>query len=293
MSSSITAFAKINLSLEILGRRSDGYHQILSLVAFTEFGDQLVYDPGQSFAVESDGPFAISVQGENLIVTAAKKLSNHFPNINLGRVHLTKHIPVAAGLGGGSADVAAFFKLVEQHDESQLKGFDWVSFGALIGADIPVCLCRETSFMGGFGEQLSAVDVRAEVHIVLVNPGVELITGGVFKALNAPAYSAERQVASRNRDMSHMPKSFQSFQHLINFLHSHPNDLTKPACRQAPVINRVLGVLERCDGCALSRLSGSGASCYGLFESAPEAQQAGEQIAHEFPLWWVQSTRLI
>jgi len=280
--------AKVNLTLEIPGRRADGYHEIVSLVAFADVGDVLTFQPtaARDLELETLGPTAAAIEGDNLILRAARAFLENQPDARGGRFILDKRLPVAAGIGGGSADAAAAVRLLARAHASgpSWRARLWPALAGL-GADIPVCIEARAAWVRGIGEEVSCVEALPEVPAVLVNPGVALPTGAVFAELGATHVGAMPIYAE-------MPGGFASIPALLDFLQDHPNDLEPPARRLAPVIEEVLHAVARLPGCLLARLSGSGPTCYGLFGSREAADRAAEALSHAYPDWWIAATRL-
>ncbi|MFS4437078.1 4-(cytidine 5'-diphospho)-2-C-methyl-D-erythritol kinase [Paracoccaceae bacterium GXU_MW_L88] len=257
--------AKINLALHVTGQRPDGLHLLDSLVVFAGVGDRLRYAPGGTLTLEVKGPFGPDLDGEadNLILRAARLCGAG------GTFLLEKNLPVASGIGGGSADAAATLRLLAEagfalpHEEEILA----------LGADVPVCLRGENCMMRGIGEEIDPVDLPA-LQLVLVNPGVSVSTSAVFKALEA----------KDNPEMTPLADPF------ADWLRAQRNDLEAPAKQTAPEIATVLNVLED-SGAWLARMSGSGATCFGLFESADAAKNAAAEISNINPEWWVRAAQ--
>lgn len=285
--------AKVNLTLEIPGRRADGYHEIISLVAFADVGDRLTFQPlaSREIKLETQGPTATAIEGDNLVLRAGRVFLENEPDARGGRFILDKRLPVAAGIGGGSADAAAAVRLLARANASRPSWRTrlWPALAGL-GADIPVCMEPRAAWVRGIGEQVLRVAALPEVPAVLVNPGVALPTGAVFAALGAPPLDARYLGATPLR--GEMPGAFASITALLDFLHHHPNDLEPPARRLAPVIEEVSRAIAQVPGCLLARLSGSGPTCYGLFGTRAEADRAAEALSHSYPDWWIVATRL-
>jgi 4-diphosphocytidyl-2-C-methyl-D-erythritol kinase len=272
------ARAKVNLALHVLGRRSDGYHELDSLVAFATVADKLTFERGGRLSFEVTGPFAASVPRDesNLVVKAAAALSDLYPG-RLGsfRIRLEKNLPVAAGLGGGSADAAAVLRALARLSEIDV-GDPGISAAAFkLGADVPVCLVSRASRMSGGGEIVEPLEDFIPRDALLIHPGRALPTGDVFRAL----------------EMSHGAKAFPPIPDGMDFATGR-NDLTAPATKLAPVIAEVLTELERQPGLELARMSGSGAACFGLFKSGDDTQAAADRIGARHPDWWCRATRL-
>jgi len=277
--------AKVNLTLRVLGRRADGYHDIESLVAFADLSDRLSLSPGAGLALTVAGPWAqqAGVGADNLVLKAAQALLARAPDLVLGAFHLDKNLPVAAGLGGGSADAAAALRLIAR--ANGLSGDDPRLYAAAraTGADVPVCLEPRTRIMRGIGEQLSAPLALPPLHALLVNPRVALATRQVFAAWQPAAQPAAPL------DFAAAPPDHARF---VQALAAQANDLEAAAIKLAPQIADVLASLRALDACRLARMSGSGATCFGLFDSAPAAQSAAHALGSKFPRWWMSATRL-
>ena len=278
-----TAFApaKLNLGLEVLGRRHDGYHTLWSLVVFADIGDRLSYRPGARFALELAGPFGGSLEGEaeNLVDRAAHLLAEREGMMPTGTLRLEKNLPVASGIGGGSADAAATLRLLNLAWEAERSEASLKALGLELGADVPVCVGSRPAVMSGIGERLETAPALPSFGLVLVNPGLQVPTGKVFK-----------QLASPERDPMPVhgpsPSSFRNLDELIAFLKGHPNDLEAPARAVAPEIGDVIGAIAAAPSCRLARMSGSGATCFGIFDSRAEADRAAAALRAAEPQWW-------
>jgi 4-diphosphocytidyl-2-C-methyl-D-erythritol kinase len=278
--------AKVNLTLRVLGRRSDGYHEIESLVVFAAVGDALTFAPGRDLALAVRGPTASAAGdiGENLVLRAVRALSERIDGIALGRFVLVKRLPVAAGLGGGSADAAAALRLVARHNRVALDDDRVMAAARATGADVPVCLDPRPRLMRGIGELLSPPLRLPGLPAVLINPGVSVATKDVFAALNAPpvAQAIPRLLA---------PDALEGARdHVIDLVARHANDLEAPALALHPVIAQALAALRALDGCRLARMSGSGATCFALFDSGRAAARAARTLRVRQPAWWIRPT---
>jgi len=279
--------AKVNLTLRVLGRRSDGYHEIESLVAFADFGDNLSFVPGGELSLTMGGPRAAQAgtDADNLVLKAARALSGRVSGIELGAFHLEKNLPVAAGLGGGSADAAAALRLLARANALSANDPRLYAAARATGADVPVCLDPRPRLMRGIGEILSEPLALPPVAVILVNPGAALSTKTVFAgwtpAANKPA--APFDVAALAK-----PDSGK----LLQLLATQPNDLEAAAIKLAPVIAEVLTKLRALAGCRLVRMSGSGATCFGLFSTIAEMTAAASMLRAEHPDWWIAETKL-
>jgi 4-diphosphocytidyl-2-C-methyl-D-erythritol kinase len=280
--------AKINLTLRVLGRRPDGYHDIESLVTFAALGDVLTFTPGRDLALTVRGPTGAAAGkiSDNLVLKAARALTDRVEGLKLGRFALSKRLPVAAGLGGGSADAAAALRLLARANRLARDDSRLMQAAQATGADVPVCLDPRPRLMRGIGEILSDPVTMPRLPALLVNPGVAVPTKDVFAALHAKRTTgAAVSPASRQGDA-------QSHGTLLDFLADSGNDLEKPAIAIEPVIADVLGALRALPGCRLARMSGSGATCFALFDSARAATAAGQGLRRLHGDWWIQATVL-
>lgn len=279
--------AKVNLTLRVLGRRADGYHEIESLVVFAACGDRLTLAPGGELALEVNGPRAAQAGavGDNLVLRAARALAARIPGITLGSFALGKELPVAAGLGGGSADAAAALRLLARANDLKRDDPRLYEAARATGADVPVCLEPRPRVMRGVGERLSAPVDMPLLDAVLVNPGVAVSTKDVFaKWSSAPKSAASSETAALAK--------ITDYRALLSLLTAQPNDLEAPAVALAPVIADVLAALRALAGCGLARMSGSGATCFGLFSSSSAAAAAAEALRAKHPGWWINQTKL-
>jgi 4-diphosphocytidyl-2-C-methyl-D-erythritol kinase len=277
--------AKVNLTLHVLGRRGDGYHELESLVVFADAGDRLTFVPGVELDLVVRGPTAdvSGPAGDNLVLKAARQLAERVDGLRLGRFTLDKRLPVAAGLGGGSSDAAAALRLLVLENELALGDPRVVAAARATGADVPVCLDPRPRMMRGVGEILSAPVALPKLAALLVNPGVAVPTAGVFKALAAPPL-----VPGAKQDDPIVAHAGLS--EVLAAVAARRNDLEAPAISLQPVIADVLSTLRAFPGCRLARMSGSGATCFGLFNSASDAEAAARSLKTRRPGWWVQAT---
>lgn len=271
------ARAKVNLFLHVRGRMPDGYHVLESLAVFPGVGDLIEVEPAEGIGLALDGPFAHALGGgDNLVVAAARALSDRMPDRPGASIKLTKTLPVAAGIGGGSADAGATLRALSRiWPNAPREALPDIAFA--LGADAPVCLRSRPAFMGGVGEMLNKAPAFPAFWMVLVNPNQPLSTAEVFAGL-------ERR---ENPAGAAAPRGFVDFDHMIAWLQTQRNDLEKPARKLRPAIGRVLSALSWDRHCALSRMSGSGATCFGLFADSEKALAAAERIRRSDPQWWV------
>jgi 4-diphosphocytidyl-2-C-methyl-D-erythritol kinase len=287
--------AKINLTLRIGRKRPDGYHDLESLVVFAQVGDTLRLTPGPTLALDVDGPTATLAgpAADNLVLKAARALKAQIADLRVGHFHLTKSIPVAAGLGGGSSDAAAALRLLARLNDLPAQDRRVMAAARSTGADVPVCLDPQPRIMRGIGEVLSGALALPALHAVLVNPGVPVPTGAVFAALArsrtgaAPA-RIDDDPASQCLGAGGEP----SFAALMDALVASSNDLEAPALALFPAVTESLAALRGLASCRLARMSGSGGTCFGLFATANDAKDAAAALRHDYPGWWVQNTVL-
>jgi 4-diphosphocytidyl-2-C-methyl-D-erythritol kinase len=277
------AAAKVNLTLAVLGRRPDGYHELESLVAFASVGDDLALSPGAGLTLAVDGPGATDAgpAADNLVLKAAHALAERVEGLRVGRFLLTKRLPVAAGLGGGSADAAAALRLLARLNSLSLSDARLHAAAAVTGADVPVCLDSVARVMRGRGEILADPAAMPSVPAVLVNPRVAVPTRDVFARLKG--YSGPNPIAMADGRMADA---------MFDIVRARGNDLEAPAIALQPVIAQVLEALRGLDGVRLARMSGSGATCFALFESGEAAAAAAERLSAGHPDWWVRATTL-
>ncbi|PJB73432.1 MAG: 4-(cytidine 5'-diphospho)-2-C-methyl-D-erythritol kinase [Alphaproteobacteria bacterium CG_4_9_14_3_um_filter_47_13] len=280
---SILAPAKINLYLHITGRRDDGLHQLDSLIMFADIADRIEIRPSEQFSFSIEGAYGSFFQkpeldhsknSKNIIVKAARELAYLTQNSLDFSIRLTKNLPLAAGIGGGSSDAAATIRLLLAWwniTPQEIPGFD--SFLVSLGADVPACMACQPVRMSGIGEILSPIDDSKEIHALLVNPGKPCPTGTVF---------------SRFQGGFGSPASVP-FSSDIEYIKKQRNDLTSAAIKTVPEITDILGIISAQKGCLLSRMSGSGATCFGLFGDKIQTHIAAKQIARQQPHWWVRS----
>lgn len=279
--------AKVNLTLRVLGRRADAYHELESLVAFADVADRLALAPGRGLALEVRGPNAAQAgaDADNLVLKAANALAGLIPGLTLGAFALEKKLPVAAGIGGGSTDAAAALRLLARANNLASDDARVYAAARATGADVPVCLDPRTRLMRGIGEKLSAPLKLPPLDAVLVNPGVAVATKDVFAGWKPMAGQGASLDAAA---LAQLENSKQ----FLQFLQSQANDLETPAVAAAPVIAEALAALRALPGCAVARMSGSGATCFALMSSAAAAAAAAKTMQGKFPDWWVRACAL-
>lgn len=274
----VPAPAKINLYLHVTGKRADGYHLLDSLVAFTTIGDQITLLPADAFSLSIEGPFAAGLSvTDNLVVKAARLVCERLDEVPRFTLTLTKNLPVGSGIGGGSADAAATVRAL-LHYYKKDAAIDDILLS--LGADVPACYHSKPLRFSGIGEIIEPVTPFPETNILLINPGVSCATPGVFRVL---------RTVSKKENVALPLLSNQDA--LFRFLSETGNDLTDPAVSLIPAVEDVLSALEN-SGAVITRMSGSGATCFGLFEDETACQNAAAKIKAAHPRWWVAASVL-
>lgn len=280
--------AKVNLTLHVLGRRADGYHELVSLVVFAGASDLLTLTPGDTLSLDVEGPTAPAAGpvDDNLVLRAARGLAARVPGLRVGAFHLTKRLPAAAGIGGGSSDAAAALRLLCRLNGLTLDDPAVVTAARETGADVPVCLDPRARMMEGAGERVGVPLDAAPLFAVLVNPGVAVPTPQVFRALALDP----GQRTARETHPTVPPRA--SSGDLLQVVAAGGNDLQPPAVSLQPIIGKAIALLEAQPGCRLARMSGSGATVFGLFADCHAAARAGRAVRTAQPGWWVKPTLL-
>jgi 4-diphosphocytidyl-2-C-methyl-D-erythritol kinase len=279
--------AKVNLTLRVVGRRVDGYHDLESVVAFADCADRLSLTPGPKLNLKTTGPLARDCgdTSDNLVFKAAQLLGERVPDLKLGDFTLDKVLPVAAGIGGGSADAAAVLRLLAQANGLALDDPRLIEVAQLTGADVPVCLASRACVMTGVGETLLPLSLP-KMPCVMVNPRIPVATRDVFQALGLR--NGELLVGATDViRATAWPEQGASLEDWVEVLSSGSNDLEAPATRIQPVIGEVISALSATNGAWLARMSGSGATCFAIFENTAEAKRAAQKIQLDHPKWWV------
>lgn len=284
--------AKINLTLRVLGRRADGWHELESLVAFAGYADHLTLLPGPDLSLTVDGPLGRQIAAEadhNLVIRAARALHARVANLHWGRFALVKRLPVAAGIGGGSADAGAALRLLAQANGLPVDDPRLMEAARAVGADVPVCLFSQARFMRGVGDDLGKVLPVPPLVALLVNPGVPLATKAVFDRMAGRAGS---RLSSGRAASATAIETLETPHSVLPFLQKSGNDMEDAASVLVPVIGDILAILSAARGCRLARMSGSGPTCFGLFAERRQAVRAATAIRRAQPGWWVQPTLL-
>ncbi len=275
--------AKVNLYLHVLGRRADGYHDLDSLVVFADVGDHLAVSMDDRLGFAVDGPFAAAVpdDDDNLVMQAARALAAAAGVPARARIVLTKRLPVAAGVGGGSADAAATLRVLARLWDVRADAGDLERIALALGADVPVCLRDGPTWLGGVGDALAPAPALPPAWLLLVNPGVAVPTPTVFRRRQG-AFSPSARFAQAPADVAA----------LASLLAARRNDLTAAAIAVAPVIGEALQALQALPGARFARMSGSGATCFALFDDGPTATAAARALATVRPTWWTAAAPL-
>ena len=273
--------AKINLYLHVTGRRDDGYHLLDSLVVFADIGDRIAALPSETISLAYSGPFSEDLPDpeSNLVLKAARRLAEHFAIKKGAALTLAKNLPVASGIGGGSADAAAVIRALIRLWALPADDPGIMEIALSLGADVPVCLIGRPAVMRGIGEDLSLLTAFPTLPLVLVNPGVAVSTPMVFTARTGP-FSCSLS----------WPADADSADRALKTLILAGNDLEAPATALSPEIGTVLASLEAEPGVRLARMSGSGATCFAITDSEAAAQAAAQALQNKHPDWWVRHT---
>ena len=282
------ARAKINLTLHIERRRPDGFHDLESLVCFAGAADALRLTPGPTLGFAIEGPTALAAGDgdDNLVLRAARNLCALAPGLTTGAFHLQKLLPVAAGVGGGSADAAAALRLLARANGFPPDDPRVMEAARVTGSDVPVCLGSRARMMRGVGADLGPALSLPPLFAVLVNPGTPVETKSVFARIGlAPGEALGLG--------GHPPiADGASLDQLLGLLRRGRNDMEDAASVVAPIIGSVIAVLSAARGCKLARMSGSGATCFALFDNRHAAMKAARVIRRDHPHWWVAATVL-
>ncbi len=285
------ASAKVNLTLRILGKRADGYHDLVSLVAFADVGDELAFVPGDRLDLDLMGPNAAALgkAPDNLVLIAARALAERIEGLRLGRFELTKRLPVGAGLGGGSSDAAAALRLLAEANGLGFEDPRVLTAAGETGADVPVCLQERARVVGGIGERLSPPLRLPPLPTVIVFPGAPLATAEVFRSYDESGLKSSSGNFSDHPESEAIPLERDK---LIAFLHTQTNDLARAAHLLAPAITVVEERLRKTGGVRLVRMSGSGSSVFALYDGIALAEAAAKEIRTERSDWWIEATTL-
>lgn len=275
------ARAKVNLFLHVGEKRADGFHSLQSLAVFTEQGDALQAETADDLSLGLAGPFATELNGQdNLVVKAARILSQRVGCPAKAKLTLTKNLPVASGVGGGSADAAAALRALIDLWALKVEESVVEEMAAALGSDVPVCIKSAPAFMEGRGEILTPLAILPRLPLLLVNPGVSVATRNIFAGLSD----------RRGTGMRLPSRGFGDLSDLLRFLEAAGNDLEAPARARQPVIDEVLAALSAVPGVLFTRMSGSGATCFALLPDDDACSRSGALLRRQYPDWWIEPT---
>ena len=274
----VLAPAKVNLLLHVVGKTANNYHLLQSLVYFADFGDEITIEENNEFSFENTG---IKIPEKNSIINAAERLSKIFQQPLNCKITLNKKIPMGAGLGGGSSNAAATIKALLQFWNAQLEAVQLSELLINLGADVPSCYMAQAGYFEGIGEQVKPVSNAPPLHAVLGNPNKHSATENIFKSFKNP-----------HKTSIPLPNEFQSADKLIEFLKTTENDLTTAASKATPEIIEILNILDAEENTLLSRMSGSGSTCFALFKNKEQALKLEKKLKSDHPEWWWQAVTL-
>lgn len=280
----VTKFSpgKINLYLEVQSKRADGYHNIDSLMTFLDIGDQISVKKSDKFHLKIEGDFSQSLENRvNLIEVTLSKLEKFYKRKFSVEVILKKNLPIASGMAGGSSNAATFIKCVrEMYELEELNGFE--SFLLSLGADVPFCYNGRSAIVSGIGEKIEFIKDLRNYLILLINPKVEVATEDMFQSLNMKKQFSDLTEKKNNKYLNS-----------IDYLKSRRNDLEKYAVKKNKIIGEILSKLSSCKGTLLSRMTGSGATCFALFKNVKDLEVAKNDVRKSFKKCWIKSAKLI
>ncbi len=279
--------AKVNLTLRVLGRRTDGMHEVESLVAFArDVCDRIELQPSAAGGLHVSGPFADAIVGANILDSAVDALQRN--GLALGAISLVKNLPVAAGIGGGSADAAALLRAARKAYVHVPRAIPWAKIAAALGTDVPICVASTPALVSGTGQRIATIARFPPLHAVLVNPMAAVPTDKTARVFRALGLQAVLVPAADTP----LPPTFRDAVDVMAHVASQRNDLTEAARTVVPEIGNVLEALAALPDCRVCRLSGAGATCFGLFDTATEADAAAAALMGLHPSWWVRPTLL-
>jgi len=279
----VFAPAKINLFLYVGDQRADGYHALQSLMVFADVGDELMIESADDLSLAIEGPFAAALKGEsdNIVLKAARALAKRANVTPNAKLTLAKNLPVASGIGGGSADAAAALRGLCKLWQVKLTEADLQDVALSLGSDVPACLKGRPCWVEGIGERLTVIPIFPLLHIVLINPGVAVSTADAYRMLETKSGTGREH-----------PATFRDANALLGFLETTGNDLEAPARKLAPLICEVMAALCEDEATLLARMSGSGATCFGLYGSSDAARETASKIGTANPGWWVKAAKI-
>jgi 4-diphosphocytidyl-2-C-methyl-D-erythritol kinase len=280
----IPAPAKINLFLHITGKREDGYSLLQSLVAFTEYGDEIQVAENSELSLEIAGEFGHELATydvkDNLVIKAAIALQEYINKPLGAKIKLVKNLPIASGIGGGSSDAAATLRALCELWRIAISDGELLEIAIKLGSDVPVCLSGNTALMSGIGEEVKEVDLQGKTYIVLVNPNIHLSTAEMFGD-----FWKNPSLTAKNFELNEF-----SIQELANEKYS--NSLQPIAISRLPIIGEIINELRTSENCVAARMSGSGATCFGLYYDKISAENARKKLQRLYPQSWCIDTKI-
>lgn len=281
----VQAPAKVNLFLHITGKRADGYHLLDSLVVFADYGDVVEVAENDAISLEIDGEYASSLLSvrmeENLVWKAATALREYNQAKTGAKIRLTKKLPPSSGIGGGSADAAAAIRALIDLWKLDIGNEELFRLALSLGSDVPVCLRGKPAWMRGTGELVTPVELPEDGYIVLANPNIGISTVEIFREFKFKGSAAKKKNLSIVPAFAEMADNMQ-----------YGNDLEEAAARKLPVIGEIVSLLQIQTGCCFARMSGSGATCFGIFKNESDAYGAAKELKRKYPEFWCVSARI-
>jgi len=277
----LRANAKINLTLDILRKRSDNYHDIQGYVAFLNLHDELIINRSEKLSVSFDNPFHENISTKsNTIIKLHSYLCNYFPNLGQYEVHVKKKIPISAGLGGGSCDAAAFMRYLISNREINMDRINIESLARNVGADVPCCLLNGPSFISGIGEVIQRIKLTDTYYCLLVNPQIPISTSKIYEKISINGLEAlHTKNYIPNPSIDHIIKSKNDFEQII--------------IQDYPTIGEIISNLTKAKGCILARMTGSGSTCFGFFSKQEDMSKCKKNFEEMYPKFWIMETKLL
>lgn len=281
MQDNIKSYAKINLFLHVIGKKNDGYHQIESFFYFPEIYDKIIIEESNETAINFSGKFGGLLSNhdinQNLVIKAYKLLKAEFSKIPNLKFTIIKNLPISSGIGGGSANAATVLNFINEKYRLEINKEKLTNKALKLGADVPSSIYSKPAFISGIGENIKLLDNFPELNILLINPLKAISTAEIFKK-GFGNFSAPIDVSNVN---------YNNFDSLVNFLKNTKNDLQNSAVEICPEIEEIIQLIDSQKGCLLSRMSGSGATCFGIFETRKDLNLAFDILEKNYPNFWV------
>ena len=275
----LSAFAKINLDLKVLNKRDDGYHNIESIIVFLNLSDTIKVKRSSKLSVNFDSPFEENIsQKNNTIIKIYEYFLANYPNLHKYSIHVDKKIPISAGLGGGSADAASFMRFLIKDNNINPNDINLDSIAKRVGADIPVCYTNYSARVSGLGEHINRVSINFPLYALIVYPNISMSTKWVFE--NFMNKKTDEKIITLKDDLS------------IENLKDSKNDLQDIVVKKYPIINDVIDKIIRTRGCIISRMTGSGSTCFGLYKEHEDTVESEKYLRTIYPNFWIKSVRI-